>query len=222
MTPSWLFRRSGAVLAPMALLAFWLLLLPLVQLAAGGTLPKEATPLEGARREFLAGDYTHATDDYRRLATGGSAEAAYWVGHIEELGLGGKPNPADALAWYAKAADGGVVAAQRRLGEIDRDGVMAPQDPAKARDWLKRAATAGDAVAERELGLMTEAGIGAQKDPIEAYVWLALAARHGDRPAIKLRDRVLAGMTAADQSEAESLATSRASSAAAPADPHLG
>jgi TPR repeat protein len=220
MIPHWL--RPRAALAPVALLVFWILLLPIVHVASGWALAKQATPLEGARCEFLSGDYARAGDDYRSLAAGGSAEAAYWLGHMLELGLGGMPDPTEAVTWYTKAAEGGMVRAERRLGEIYRDGVMAPQDASKARDWLKRAAMAGDAVAERELGLLWQAGIGARKDPIEAYVWLALAARHGDHPAIKLRDRLLSEMTAADQSEAQALAASRAGGASTPAAQRLG
>jgi TPR repeat protein len=223
MPPKWLYRRPGAALAPAALLVFWLLLLPLVHVASGWAPTEDTTPAEAARHAFLAGDYGRALADYRKLATGGSAEAAYWLAHMQELGLGGEPNPAEAVGWYRKAADGGMVAAERRLGEIYRDGVMTSQDAVSARDFLKRAAMAGDAVAEREFGLLWRSGIGGKQDPIEAYVWLALAARHGDHPAIKLRDGVLSQMTAADQSEAEALAASRAATAAsAPADQHLG
>jgi TPR repeat protein len=222
MLARWRARIPGPALAPIALILFWVLLLPLVTWGSGWALGKPPAESDRARQEFLAGDYGRALADYRGLASGGSAEAAYWLAHMLELGLGGKPGGTEAVHWYEQAAAGGMVAAQRRLGEIERDGVLAPQDAAKARDWLKQAAQSGDAVAERELGLLWRDGIGGGKDPIEAYVWLALAARHGDQPAAKLRDRLLGQMSAADQSEAEALAARRSASASAPFDAHTG
>jgi TPR repeat protein len=215
MLSRWRSRIRGFTLAPVALLLFWVLLLPLVTWGSSVAFTKPVVPLDEARREFLAGDYGRALADYRSLAAGGSAEAQYWLGHMLELGLGAKPAGAEAVHWYEQAAAGGMVAAERQLGEIERDGVLVPQDAAKARDWLKKAALSGDAVALRELGLLWQTGIGGSKDPIEAYVWLALAARQGDQPAAKLRDRLLGQMSAADQSEAEALAASRSASPAA-------
>jgi TPR repeat protein len=205
------FRIPPASVAPLVVLLGWLILLPLAA-AAGWGWPDQPKPppLEGARREFLVGAYSTALADYRKLAESGNVEAQYWVGHMVELGLGGKANAAEAASWYDQAATGGMVLAERRLGEIDRDGQSVAQDAAKARSWLERAATAGDAVAERELGLLWKDGIGGRKDPIEAYVWLALAARHGDQRAVKPRDQVLTEMSQADQTEAQSLAASRA------------
>src|SRR5258708_28390665 len=170
-------RLPIGALAPLALLLFWLILLPIVQMSApGGSMTGQA-PLDLARREFLAGDYGRALSDYRRLAEQGSGEAEYWLAHMLELGLGTKADAAEAVMWLEKAANAGAMPAERRLGEIERDGVLVPQNAAKARDWLKRAAGGGGAVAESELGQLWQAGLGRGKDPIEAYVWLALAAR---------------------------------------------
>ena len=77
---------------------------------------KEA--LAVADRAFARGDYTEATNLYRRAASAGDSEAQLKLGEMYENGRGVTQNFNQAYIWYGLAAHGGNAAAKARKEKI--------------------------------------------------------------------------------------------------------
>jgi predicted nucleic acid-binding Zn-ribbon protein len=73
------------------------------------------------------------------LANSGDAEAQTNLGEIFEKGVGGPPQPDQAVQWYQRAANSGFARAQVNLGSLYERGVGVPRDTAKAMEWYRRA-----------------------------------------------------------------------------------
>jgi TPR repeat protein len=77
--------------------------------------------------------------------------------------------------------------------------------------WYGKAAQQGDGTAQAMLGLMYERGMGVKPDAVQAYKWYTIAMSHlegGDREnMMQVRERVSAGMSAAEIEKAEQLAS---------------
>lgn len=119
----------------------------------------------------------------RTLAAEGNAEAAYHLGMMRLLGLGGIKDEAAALALFRQAADAGDPLGAYKLGDfyLKGAGSLVPKDVIEARRLKTIAAEAGYAAAQREVArLHFEAG-----EMDAALEWLLRAARQGDAESLR-------------------------------------
>jgi tetratricopeptide (TPR) repeat protein len=147
----------------------------------------------------------------RKAAAQGSATAQGFLGVIYEEGIGVRRDPAEAIRWFRRAADQGDATAQKYLGDIYRQGSAVRTDLREAMKWYLKAAEQKDGAAQAMLGLMYERGMGVQPDAVQAYKWYTVAMSHfeGDdrEKMMQVRERVSAGMSAAEIEKAEQLAS---------------
>jgi TPR repeat protein len=144
--------------------------------------------LQLARNDLHKGDYTDALQLFTNDAAKGNSQAQYWLGYMNELGLGTGRNLQRAITLYQQAAGQNVVAAELRLGDLYLHGNYVPPDPDSAKSYLERAAYQGEPRAAMLLGQMYENGLGTTPDPIKAYAWSEVATIEGNRLAIQERD----------------------------------
>jgi hypothetical protein len=147
----------------------------------------------------------------RKAAAQGSATAQGFLGVLYEEGIGVPRDPKEAVKWFRKAADQGDAVAQKYLGDVYRQGSAVRADFREAMKWYGKAAQQGDGTAQAMLGLMYERGMGVKPDAVQAYKWYTIAMSHlegGDREnMMQVRERVSAGMSAAEIEKAEQLAS---------------
>jgi TPR repeat protein len=164
-------------------------------------------PVQQGLADLSRGDFGAARADFLAAAEHGNPVAEYWMGHMEEHGLGSEQRSgAQASYWYRAAARQGYTLAERALGEMYFSGLAVPQDYAQAREWFTRAAHDGYATAQFDLGRLWEKGWGGPRDLIRAYAWDDLAAAQGNADARKARDSIRGKLTADQLNEAQSLA----------------
>lgn len=151
-----------------------------------------------------------AVERLRQVAQGGSAIApsigaqlgnAYWFGHYVDV------DRAAAQRQWQQAADKENAEARYRLGWMFLQAQSAERDDAKALKWLSLAATQNHAGAMLLLsGLRAEGRGGMPADPIEAYALASIAAARNVQGAAVARDRIGAGLSAAQITEAKARA----------------
>jgi len=165
-----------------------------------------AESLGMAEASFKDADYQRAAHLFTNLANKNDPTAQYWLGHMTELGLGVKRDPAKAIELYRKATAGNITAADLRLGEIYLDGNLVPPDFVRAKTYLTRAADRGNAEAAMLLGKMYDRGLGTAVNPKKAYAWLEVSAIEGNSAARRARNQSLYSLNAVDQRAALTLA----------------
>jgi TPR repeat protein len=164
-------------------------------------------PVKQGLADLSRGDYKAARADFLPPAEHANPVAQYWMGHMEERGLGSKQRSGvKADYWYRAAARQGYTLAEQALGEMYFSGLALPQDYVLARKWFTRAAHDGYATAQFDLGRLWENGWGGRKSLIRAYAWDDLAASHGSVDAQKARNRIRGELTADQLNEAQTLA----------------
>jgi TPR repeat protein len=164
-------------------------------------------PVKQGLADLSRGDYSAARADFLPPAEHANPVAQYWMGHMEEHGLGSKQRSGiKADYWYRAAARQGYTLAEQALGEMYFSGLAVPQDYVLARKWFTRAAHDGYGTAQFDLGRLWEKGWGGPKSLIRAYAWDDLAASHGNIDAQKARDAIRGKLTTDQLNEAQSLA----------------
>ncbi len=145
----------------------------------------------------------------RARAQGGDAAAQFQLGFAYDMGLGGRPDDAEAVRWYRMAAEKGLADAQYNLAVMYDGGEGVDRDPAEAVRWYRRAAEQGHALAQLNLGAAYGDGQGVPRSYPQSYVWLSLAADRleGDDREVALRNRETAAsrLTTGQLAEAERL-----------------
>jgi TPR repeat protein len=165
-----------------------------------------AVTLRQARMMFKRGDYPVAADLFTTFAKQNNPTAKYWLGHMNEFGLGMPRDVTSALKLYKQAAAQDVCTANLRLGEIYLHGNLVPPDFSKAKTYLTRAADQKDAEAAMLLGEMYRRGLGNASDPTKAFAWLEVASIEGNQAARRLRDQSLNSLDPGSQRAASTLA----------------
>jgi TPR repeat protein len=158
--------------------------------------------LQLARSDLRQGDYPHAIQLFTNEATKGNSQAKYWLGYMNELGLGTPRDTQQAIRLYQQAADNNSIAAELRLGELYLHGNYVLPDPGSAKSYLERAAYQGEPRAAMLLGQMYENGLGTSPDPAKAYAWSEVATIEGNQLAIQERDASRRQLDVKDQSTA--------------------
>ena len=160
------------------------------------------TNLEFAEHAFQSGDDQTALKLFSALANKNNPNAEYWLGHMNEIGLGIPRDVTKAIALYKKAADQNIVAADARLGELYLNGDSVTPDFTQARSYLERAAYHADPRSAMLLGQMYRAGIGTAVDQKQAYAWSEVASLEGSEFAARERDVSLHDLDVSDQQAA--------------------
>ena len=115
------------------------------------------------------------SDDLRKKAEQGEAEAQFWLGWKYLEGEGVAKDVAEAVKWFRKAADRGHVDAQSTLGVMYASGEGVTKDATEAVKWFRKAAVQGDLDAQRILGVMYVSGEGVAEDNAEAVKRFCMA-----------------------------------------------
>ena len=131
-----------------------------------------------ARARELAAKYAQqrATEEDRRLAEQGDADAQALLAEVYYNGRGVRRNYGEALRWARLAAEQGNVRGQSLLGAAYYSGNGVARDPAEAARWARLAAEQGDSGGRIVLGTLYLNGTGVPQDDVSAYMWLTLAA----------------------------------------------
>jgi TPR repeat protein len=164
--------------------------------------PAQTDRLQLARSDLREGDYPQAIQLFTNEATKGNSQAKYWLGYMNELGLGTPRDTKQAIRLYQQAADKNIIAAELRLGDLYLKGNYVPPDPGSAKSYLERAAYQGEPRAAMLLGQMYENGLGTAPDPAKAYAWSEVATIEGNRLAMQERDASRRQLDVKDQSAA--------------------
>lgn len=141
--------------------------------------------------EFVAPDHRQALIWYKKAARNKHTDAQYHLAQMYENGRGVRFNYMAAANWYRHAARGGHVTAQFTLGAWYAAGLGMPRDKVKAYAWWSVAMTQG----KPEQGGVLDFGV-----PRRVMDWQTPEA------ASRSRDRLAAGMTPEQVTEAQALA----------------
>jgi TPR repeat protein len=98
--------------------------------------------------QAVAGD---STDELRKAANQGQADAQFLLGARYESGKGITQDYKEAVKWYRMAADQGYARAQLLLGIMYEKGKGTTQDHKEAAKWYRMAANQGNENAQRNL-----------------------------------------------------------------------
>ncbi len=138
--------------------------------------------------QFQAGRFAEAVQAWRDAAAGGDADAALYLGALNDTGFGVAQDFGQALDWYKRAAAGGNVVGMFDTAVMYDAGRGAPADPSRAAEWYGKAAAKGFGRAEYNLAMMRETGAGIPADRNQAVRLYRAAAGHGvDAARMKLR-----------------------------------
>ena len=181
------------------------IVLLLQQIAPSRPRLTSADSLGMAEALFKDADYQSAAHLFSALAKKNNPTAQYWLGHMTELGLGVKPDPAKAIELYEQATAGHITAAELRLGEVYLNGNLVPPDFVQAKTYLTRAADRGNAEAAMLLGKVYHRGLGTAVNPEKAYAWLEVSAIEGNSVARRARNQLLYSLNAGEQRAALTL-----------------
>jgi TPR repeat protein len=160
------------------------------------------TSLEAAEHAFQTGNNQAALKLFGELANKNNPNAEYWLGHMNEIGLGIPRDVTKAIGLYKKAAEQNVVAAEARLGELYLNGDSVTPDFSQAKSYLERAAYHADSRSAMLLGQMYRVGIGTAVDQKQAYAWSEVASLEGSEFAARERDVSLHDLDVSDQQAA--------------------
>jgi len=151
-------------------------------LAAAKAKPQDPrTVYQLGRALRAAKKYDNARTAYRLADSFGHPLAAMELGQMNEQGIGGSRDLAEARRLYEKSAANGSAMAMVFLGNMYQTGNGAPKDEKAARTWYTKAARAGIGASMNGLGMFYERG--AKRDLAAAQRWYAKAAAAGDKDA---------------------------------------
>ena len=138
--------------------------------------PRSPEDQERARELIARYARQRATEEDRRLAEEGDADAQALLAVVYYNGRGVRRDYEEALRWARLAAEQGNVRGQSLLGAAYYSGNGVARDPAEAARWARLAAEQGDAGGQMVLGALYLNGTGVPQDDVSAYMWLTLAA----------------------------------------------
>lgn len=147
----------------------------------------------------------------RSAEAGNVASQADW-GVALYFGRDVAADRAAGIKWVRTAAEQGEVASEAMLGLMYLNGYGGvDKDYALAEMWLRKAANQDEPVSQNYLGWMYANGLGMVEDKVQALKWMELAVSGSEGDAdqanmVTVRDRIAAGMSAADIEKARQLA----------------
>lgn len=144
-------------------------------LAAG---PAAADVAEGLAA-LQSKDYVAAAKAFSEANEAGDADGGFYIGRMQELGLGTAANPAKAAKIYEAAGEAGSALATNRLGLMYMSGSGVIQDYAEARRLVCEAAEAGLDNGQFNCGVLLVDERAGDVDRAEAVAWYGKAADQG-------------------------------------------
>ncbi len=142
-------------------------------------MPARAATPEDGRRAYDAGHYSDAMGIWAELSRQGSAESAFGLGLLYDLGNGIQQDSELAFFWYKVAAEAGLPAAEFNVGAMYDGGHGVERDTSSAAVWFAKAAAHGHARAQFDLGQLYEQGDGVPRNPEAAAAWFREALQGG-------------------------------------------
>lgn len=130
-------------------------------------------------------DLPRGTAELLLAAKAGLATAFYFLGWINEQGIGQPQDFAEAAGYFEKAAERGVIQAQTRFALYLLQGKGVTRRIDRAETWLRRAALGRDAEAAALLGDLHIRGEDIAPNYLEAASWYQIAAELGHGPAAR-------------------------------------
>jgi len=121
--------------------------------------------MEEAEATFVRGNYKEALEEYKTLARGGNAEAAFYAGVLYDKGLGSEANKKTAFKWYKMSAEGGYPQAQFIVAMIYLAGEIVPENQVLGKQWLEKSAAQGLKEAQSSLKMFFAAGLFKENKP---------------------------------------------------------
>ena len=135
---------------------------------------------EALKRELLAGHARQvATDEDRRRAEAGDADAQAHLAVVYYNGRGVEVDYEEALRWGRLAAEQGNARGQAMLAVSYFQGRAVEQNYDETARWAKLAAEQDDVTAQIILGALYMNGRGVEQDFVSAYAWRAIAVSSG-------------------------------------------
>ena len=122
-------------------------------------------------KAYEAKKYTKARSIFTGLANAGHSKAQYWLGAMNEFGLGGPADRTIALQWYRRSAKENNADAQYALGEKLLTGTGIDSNPTEAVSWFRKAAANGRLGAFLRLAICYRDGKGVPADVVMAHVF---------------------------------------------------
>lgn len=158
---------------------------------------------------YEAKKYTKARSIFSGLANAGHSKAQYWLGAMNELGLGGNVDRAAALKWYRSSAKEDNADAQYALGEKLLTGKGVDGNPTEAISWFRKAAAHGRLQAFLMLAIMYRDGTGAPADIVMAHVFANISTGKWGKmdlvERIKIAKELAAILTPEQRAESDAL-----------------
>lgn len=155
---------------------------------------------------FERGKYDMAYSELSKLPFK-DMKAQYYLGVMQEQGLGTTKNVQGAMRWYLRAAESGSPQAQLALGKMFSSGADLPKNYAEAATWFRRSAEQGLGEAQLRLGLMYSKGMGKPQDLPCALAWVELAADARVEGASAARQKIMERMPPDGRAQALELKT---------------
>ena len=124
-------------------------------------------------------DTTKALKYFKTAAMGGNSEAMYYMGYLNQYGIGLARNADAAIEWYLRSAQAGYPKAQNKMGMIYYTGNGAEKDYADALNWFTKSAKQDYDQAQYMLGKVYSIGRGVEPDTAKAIKWLKKAVAGG-------------------------------------------
>jgi uncharacterized protein len=138
---------------------------------------------------YIKKEYKIAYDLWLPLAKQGDSKAQFFVGFINDFGLGVPEDDKEALKWYELAAEQDDSRAQQaKIHIIEGQYSLAAYNLAKnnvsvALKMLKENAENGIMESQRYFGMMYAQGEGVTRDDVLAYKWYAISGLNGNKDA---------------------------------------
>ncbi len=149
---------------------------PSVDITRAGLTPEQLE--EEARKQELIDEYSRmrATEEDRRRAEQGDADAQALLAVVYYNGRGVELNYEEALRWARLAAEQGNARGQSMLAAAYFQGRGVELDYDEAARWARLAAEQDESGAQTILGTLHMHGNGVPQDYVAAYAWMAIAA----------------------------------------------
>lgn len=120
-------------------------------------------------------NYEDAASIWRGLAENGSADAAFRLAQLYDLGLGVEHNPLETVKWLEQSANEDHVEAQYLLAGIYASGRGVELNQEKAYEYYSLAAQNNHPQAQYQLGTIYTLGQGVAVDRVKATYWFSKA-----------------------------------------------
>ena len=140
--------------------------------------------VEKGSQAFLADDFDHAFQLFKKAAEAGNAQAMGYVGYLYQFGRGVSQDYLKAQQWYERGIAAGDPTSMNNLGYMYEKGSGLNHNYEKAMTLYQQAAAMGNAGSMQNLADLYEAGVAIKQDRLKALQWYRAAAEAGSAHAM--------------------------------------